>query len=177
MADYDELPGSPERPNQTRAPSSARLSSPANFLLSPPRSQGKEKRQPSVTPRRFGRFFTPRSAYPSRLAHPRRRVLGDLPESVSNAQTAETMSDASIGGLGEPFTPSTNNENTVPSASRSPRTLRKRPLDSSPIPPSKRRETLQEEPPDLGGPRGMALGLSTGRTTATGDLPSPALVS
>lgn len=47
-------------------------------LLSPPRaSNGKERRNPSITPRKFRRFFTPRSRVPSRIS-PARKALQDL---------------------------------------------------------------------------------------------------
>ncbi|RYP12044.1 hypothetical protein DL765_007504 [Monosporascus sp. GIB2] len=47
-------------------------------LLSPPRvSNGKEKRNPSITPRKFRRFFTPRSRVSSHVS-PARKALQDL---------------------------------------------------------------------------------------------------
>ncbi|KAI0866247.1 WD40-repeat-containing domain protein [Xylaria cubensis] len=47
-------------------------------LLSPPRqSNGKERKDPSITPRKFKRFFTPRSRVPSQLS-PARKALRDL---------------------------------------------------------------------------------------------------
>ncbi|KAI1772946.1 WD40 repeat-like protein [Hypoxylon cercidicola] len=47
-------------------------------LLSPPRaSNGKERRNPSITPRKFRRFFTPRSRVPTRIS-PARKALQDL---------------------------------------------------------------------------------------------------
>jgi len=58
--------------------SSAMLSS--SLLSSPPRppsSQVKERRNPSITPRRFGRFFTPRSRVSSKPSAAR-KALRDL---------------------------------------------------------------------------------------------------
>ncbi|KAH7318382.1 WD40-repeat-containing domain protein [Stachybotrys elegans] len=56
-------------------------SSPAGPLLSPTRtSHRKEKRNPSVTPRRFGRFFTPRNA----VGGPTRRILANLDAAAIN---------------------------------------------------------------------------------------------
>ncbi|KAI1191996.1 WD40-repeat-containing domain protein [Nemania serpens] len=47
-------------------------------FLSPPRQRsGKERKDPSITPRKFKRFFTPRSRVPSQLS-PARRALRDL---------------------------------------------------------------------------------------------------
>ncbi len=47
-------------------------------LLSPPRaSNGKERRNPSITPRKFRRFFTPRSRVSSHIS-PARKALQDL---------------------------------------------------------------------------------------------------
>ncbi|KAK6954694.1 hypothetical protein Daesc_004662 [Daldinia eschscholtzii] len=47
-------------------------------LLSPPRAtSGKERRNPSITPRKFQRFFTPRSRVPTRIS-PARKALQDL---------------------------------------------------------------------------------------------------
>ncbi|KAI0977398.1 WD40-repeat-containing domain protein [Xylaria arbuscula] len=53
-------------------------------LLSPPRQRsGKERKDPSITPRKFKRFFTPRSRVPSHLS-PARKVLRDLGASTIN---------------------------------------------------------------------------------------------
>ncbi|KAK9774203.1 putative WD40-repeat-containing domain protein [Seiridium cardinale] len=63
-------------------------------LLSPPRrSNAKERRNPSITPRKFRRFFTPRPRVPSHLApghiSPARKALRDLaaPELNNRLQT------------------------------------------------------------------------------------------
>ncbi|KAL7801721.1 WD40-repeat-containing domain protein [Trichoderma afarasin] len=78
-ASSDAVPSSPP----------ATTSSPASMMLSPIRStRRKERRNPSVTPRRFGRFFTPRSSLPSG-----RSYLGMLDSaSVNNRQLASPMS-------------------------------------------------------------------------------------
>ncbi|KFA55081.1 hypothetical protein S40293_03546 [Stachybotrys chartarum IBT 40293] len=57
-------------------------SSPANPLRSPTRTRRRiEKRNPSVTPRRFGRFFTPRNT----ASIPNRTILANLePNAVNN---------------------------------------------------------------------------------------------
>ncbi|KAI2643700.1 WD40-repeat-containing domain protein [Xylaria nigripes] len=53
-------------------------------LLSPPRQRsGKERKEPSITPRKFMRFFTPRSRVPSKPS-PARRALRDLGSSRTN---------------------------------------------------------------------------------------------
>ncbi|RWA14885.1 hypothetical protein EKO27_g180 [Xylaria grammica] len=64
------------------------MSSPApnenSGLLSPPRQRnGKERKDPSITPRKFKRFFTPRSRVPSQLS-PARKALRDLGASTIN---------------------------------------------------------------------------------------------
>ncbi|KAI1822880.1 WD40-repeat-containing domain protein [Xylaria intraflava] len=63
------------------------MSSPApneNGLLSPPRQRsGKERKDPSITPRKFKRFFTPRSRVPSQPSAAR-RALRDLGSSTVN---------------------------------------------------------------------------------------------
>ena len=76
-----EIPSSPPRRESSR-------------LLSPPRrSNGRERRNPSITPRKFKRFFTPRERVPSHLSSghisPARRALRDLagPELNNRYQT------------------------------------------------------------------------------------------
>lgn len=50
----------------------------SQFSSSPPRAaHGKERRNPSITPRKFKRFFTPRSRVPSRVSSAR-KALQDL---------------------------------------------------------------------------------------------------
>ncbi|KAK8047724.1 hypothetical protein PG996_015788 [Apiospora saccharicola] len=53
----------------------------ARFLSSPPRrNNGKERKNPSITPRKFRRFFTPRSALASHIGYisPARKALKEL---------------------------------------------------------------------------------------------------
>ncbi|KAK8017499.1 WD40 repeat-like protein [Apiospora rasikravindrae] len=53
----------------------------AGLLSSPPRrNNGKERKNPSITPRKFKRFFTPRSSLSSHITHisPARRALKEL---------------------------------------------------------------------------------------------------
>ncbi|KAG5957209.1 hypothetical protein E4U57_001922 [Claviceps arundinis] len=93
----DVLPSSPAETS----------SSPANPFLSPTRTgRRKEKRKPSVTPRRFGRFFTPRSS----LATAPRMTLGVLNASATNSQM---MSPQSLAGdllSSDPLCPSSPTE-------------------------------------------------------------------
>ncbi|KAG6132649.1 hypothetical protein E4U35_008088 [Claviceps purpurea] len=93
----DVLPSSPTETS----------SSPANPFLSPTRTgRRKEKRKPSVTPRRFGRFFTPRSS----LATAPRMALGVLNASATNSQM---MSPQSLAGdllSSDPLCPSSPTE-------------------------------------------------------------------
>ncbi|KAG5982831.1 hypothetical protein E4U55_001284 [Claviceps digitariae] len=78
-------------------------SSPANPFLSPTRtSRRKEKRQPSVTPRRFGRFFTPRSNLPTE----HRVTLGSLNASDTNRQMISPQSLAGDPLSSDPICPS-----------------------------------------------------------------------
>lgn len=74
-----------------------------NGLLSPTRtSRRKEKRNPSVTPRRFGRFFTPRS-----MALPTgRRILGSLDAAATNRQPLSPQSLFSDPLTSDTFSPS-----------------------------------------------------------------------
>ncbi|GAB0141753.1 hypothetical protein EsHS_00002333 [Epichloe bromicola] len=82
-------------------------SSPANPFLSPTRtSRRKEKRQPSVTPRRFGRFFTPRSTLPKE----HRVTLGVLNASATNRQMLSPHSLAGDSLTSDPLCPSSPTE-------------------------------------------------------------------
>ncbi|EFY91817.1 WD domain protein [Metarhizium acridum CQMa 102] len=93
----DVLPSSPP----------AMSSSPANPLLSPTRtSRCKERRNPSVTPRRFGRFFTPRSNLPSES----RAALRSLNASATNCQPISPQSLASDVFSSDPICPSSPTE-------------------------------------------------------------------
>lgn len=71
-----------KQPSGTK--SSATLTN--NLLSSPPRapsSRGKERRNPSITPRKFQKFFTPRSRVSSKPSAAR-RALRDLADSALN---------------------------------------------------------------------------------------------
>lgn len=69
-------------------------SSPAGPFLSPSRTgRRKERRNPSVTPRRFGRFFTPRSAMPGGVCI--RRPLERIDSAAVNRQPISPQSLAS----------------------------------------------------------------------------------
>ncbi|KAI1367515.1 WD40-repeat-containing domain protein [Xylaria arbuscula] len=60
------------------------LSNENSLLLSPPRHRsGRERKDPSITPRKFKRFFTPRSRVPSQTS-PARKALHDLGASTIN---------------------------------------------------------------------------------------------
>ncbi|KAK2593707.1 hypothetical protein QQS21_008572 [Conoideocrella luteorostrata] len=82
-------------------------SPPANPFLSPTRTScRKEKRNPSITPRRFGRFFTPRSTLP-----PENRVaLGILHASATNRQLISPQSLAGDPLSSDPICPSSPTE-------------------------------------------------------------------
>ncbi|RFU76776.1 wd domain [Trichoderma arundinaceum] len=94
----DDIPSSPP---------TVIVSSPTSLMLSPTRStRRKERRNPSVTPRRFGRFFTPRSSLPSG-----RSVLGMLDSaSVNNRQLASPMSFLSDPLSSDPLCPPSPSE-------------------------------------------------------------------
>lgn len=83
----DAMPSSPPT-------AAAMSSSPAGPFLSPSRSgRRKERRNPSVTPRRFGRFFTPRSSLPGGVVF--RKPLHKLDSSSINRQPISPQSLAS----------------------------------------------------------------------------------
>lgn len=83
-------------------------SSPIAGLLSPTRTnRRKERRNPSVTPRRFGRFFTPRS---QELRG--RRILATLDTAATNQQPLSLASDP------------LNSDIVLSSPSKSPRSTR-----------------------------------------------------
>lgn len=95
----DTLPSSP--PAMSSSPPNP------NPFLSPTRtSRRKEKRNPSVTPRRFGRFFTPRSELPTES----RAALGLLNASAANRQLISPQSLASDPLSSDPICPSSPTE-------------------------------------------------------------------
>lgn len=79
-------------------------SSPAStHLLSPTRSsRRKERRDPSVTPRRFGRFFTPRNSQ----SIPGRRILANVASEDLNRQPLSPTSLLGEGLSSDPIIPS-----------------------------------------------------------------------
>lgn len=77
----DNVPSSPPPSSSHYLPSDGLRSSP----IRPSRAR-KERRMPSVTPRRLGRFFTPRSSLPSVQSLPGRRILGNLDDAAVNRQ-------------------------------------------------------------------------------------------
>lgn len=84
----DTLPSSPPFSQNNFLPSDNLLSSPVRS------SRRKERRLPSVTPRRLGRFFTPRSSLPSVQSLPGRRILGSLDDAAVNRQWHYSDADA-----------------------------------------------------------------------------------
>lgn len=117
-------------------------SSPMNLSSSPDRStQHKEKRKSSVTPRRFGRFFTPRStSFPST----RRRILTNLDDASLNRQPqVEPLTPNSLNNdplSSDPIVPSSPSEGLD---NHGERRKRKRPVQ--PEPGTKRRGVLFED--------------------------------
>ncbi len=102
---YSTIPSSPP------ASASNMSSSPAGPYLSPSRTRrGKERRNPSVTPRRFGRFFTPRSSLPGGIEL--RLPLGGLNSSETNRRPLSPESLASDALMSDPIC-SSPTENTV----------------------------------------------------------------
>ncbi|KAI1076067.1 WD40-repeat-containing domain protein [Whalleya microplaca] len=68
-------------------------------LLSPPRhSNGKERRNPSITPRKFKRFFTPRNRVPSNPS-PARKALRELAAPAVNHRYQTPAPSSPLGPL------------------------------------------------------------------------------
>ncbi|OAQ95765.1 hypothetical protein LLEC1_00389 [Akanthomyces lecanii] len=106
---YSTIPSSP--PTSARASVPNMSSSPAGPYLSPSRTRrGKERRNPSVTPRRFGRFFTPRSSLPGGITL--RLPLESLNSSDTNRRPLSPESLASDALMSDPIC-SSPTENTV----------------------------------------------------------------
>lgn len=109
----------------------------ANGLLSPTRSsQRKEKRNPSITPRRFGRFFTPRTTIPGR------RILGNLDSSATNRQP---LSPESL--FSDPLTADTTSPSPTKRLGITEDGSKKRRWQEDSEPPVKRRGFLSDEMP------------------------------
>ncbi|KAJ6784761.1 hypothetical protein PWT90_05721 [Aphanocladium album] len=97
---YSTIPSSP--PASAVASASNMSSSPAGPYLSPSRTRrGKERRNPSVTPRRFGRFFTPRSSQPGGITL--RLPLESLYGSETNRRPHSPESLASDALMSDPI--------------------------------------------------------------------------
>ncbi|KAJ3494761.1 hypothetical protein NLG97_g3873 [Lecanicillium saksenae] len=97
---YSTIPSSP--PASAVASASNMSSSPAGPYLSPSRTRrGKERRNPSVTPRRFGRFFTPRSSQPGGISL--RLPLENLHSSEINRRPLSPESLASDALMSDPI--------------------------------------------------------------------------
>ncbi|KAI0157894.1 WD40 repeat-like protein [Hypoxylon sp. FL1284] len=105
-------------------------------LLSPPRpSSSKEKRNPSITPRKFRRFFAPRSRVPSRIS-PARKALQDLAApDLNNRYLTPAPSSPLMPPNSEGFVPDENLLDS-PSARRSKRRKFNHTPESSPCRPS-----------------------------------------
>ncbi|KAI1104893.1 WD40 repeat-like protein [Jackrogersella minutella] len=101
-------------------------------LLSPPRNtNGKERRNPSITPRKFKRFFTPRSRVPSRIS-PARMALQDLAvPGVSNRLQTQTRTPAHSSPLAPVSEEHTRDENRQSGTRRSKRRKIQHTPDSS----------------------------------------------
>lgn len=138
------------------------VSSPApNGLLSPTRSnQQKEKRNPSVTPRRFGRFFTPRSFQPHG-----RRILGNLDSAAVNRQPLSPQSLCSDLLTSDPISPSPSKRLSDRADDDSRK--RKWPEEEEASPITKRREVRSGDmpPPQLNLPRQNSQSSLDGDTT------------
>ncbi|KAI1767505.1 WD40 repeat-like protein [Hypoxylon sp. FL1150] len=107
-------------------------------LLSPPRaSNGKERRNPSITPRKFRRFFTPRSRVPSRIS-PARKALQDLaaPALNNRYQTPAPSSPLLPPTFSDALMPDDENLQESPSLRRSKRRKFNHTPETSPCRPS-----------------------------------------
>ncbi|KAI0009007.1 WD40-repeat-containing domain protein [Xylariaceae sp. FL0662B] len=81
--------------------SNSSTSQESSRLLSPPRvSNGKERRNPSITPRKFKRFFTPRNRVPSHPS-PARNALRELASSEINHQCQTPAPSSPLGPISE----------------------------------------------------------------------------
>ncbi|KAI0810659.1 WD40-repeat-containing domain protein [Xylaria sp. FL0064] len=104
-------------------------------FLSPPRQRsGKERKDPSITPRKFKRFFTPRSSrVPSQLS-PARKALRDLGASTVNQRYQAPALSSPLKPLFEEDLQ--DEESEPPSCRLSKRRKIQHTPDSSPIRPS-----------------------------------------
>lgn len=124
----DAIPSSP--------PAALSSSPPPNSFLSPTRSlRSKERRMPSVTPRRFTRFFTPRSNLPGVCVD--RLPLSSLGSAAVNQQSISPQSLFS-DALNSDFLPSSPTQRVAGASNDA----SKRPSPNSPTQPIKRRRGL-----------------------------------
>ncbi|KAK5993619.1 Cell division cycle cdt2-like protein [Cladobotryum mycophilum] len=130
----DEVPSSPPAINPSSPASS--------MLLSPTRStRRKERRNPSVTPRRFGRFFTPRSSLPGGG----RRILGMLDDTAMNHRQLVSPQSIFSDALGsDPLCPPSPSEgrSTIEQEGN-----KRRLIDAEQSPIKRRRGTAAHEMP------------------------------
>ncbi|KAI9149390.1 Cell division cycle protein cdt2 [Paramyrothecium foliicola] len=113
------------------------MSSPSELPQSPTRSSRRKPRgNPSITPRRFGRFFTPRSA----LAGGGRKILGNLSAAAVNSYPLSPQSLVDDALSSDPICPSPSDRPGVISAEG-----RKRRANDQSEPVVKRRGVLLED--------------------------------
>lgn len=138
--------GPPSSTPSTRGATMASFptSSTTNGLLSPTRtSSRKEKRNPSITPRRFGRFFTPRSNLTDLPTS--RRILGTLEPSSTNRQPLSPQSIFSDPLASDPISPSSPTRRFAQDDDEN--ESRKRSTLDEDGPSPKRRNILADMPP------------------------------
>lgn len=145
----------------TSSPPADMSSSPVSGLLSPTRThRRKEKRNPSVTPRRFGRFFTPRSFQPYG-----RSILGSLDSAAINSISPQSIfSDPLASDPIEPMEASPTKRLSTRAQDESRK--RKRPEEEAAQPIIKRRGALASDMPP---PRLNLSGLDS-QTSQTTDM-------
>ncbi|KAI3323010.1 WD40 repeat-like protein [Xylariaceae sp. AK1471] len=105
-------------------------------LLSPPRQRsGKERKDPSITPGKFKRFFTPRSRVPSKVS-PARKVLRDLGASTLNQRYQTPAPSSPLRPLFEEEPESTDEDLELQSCRLAKRRKIQHTPESSPARPS-----------------------------------------
>lgn len=108
-------------------------------LLSPPRrNNGKERRNPSITPRKFRRFFTPRTGVSSHLASghisPARKALRDLAAPTLNHRLQTPAPSSPLKASSE-YGQDDQDENTIENDLRAKRRKLQHTPESSPFQP------------------------------------------
>ncbi|KAI1326824.1 WD40-repeat-containing domain protein [Xylariaceae sp. FL0255] len=102
-------------------------------LLSPPRQRsGKERKDPSITPRKFKRFFTPRNQPPSQLS-PARKALRELGSAVINRGYQTPAPSSPLKPLVEEDTPGSHESAIFQSTRQAKRRKFHHTPESSPI--------------------------------------------